>query len=63
MGGPVFKTFADFLGAVAARKIAPIDLSPVVPDSVNANLDLIFQKGDHYELKLNLFTSKNSDKA
>jgi acetyl esterase/lipase len=61
--GPVFKTFADFLGAVAARKIAPIDMSPAVPDSVNANLDVVFQKGDNYELKLNLFTPKGSDKA
>jgi acetyl esterase/lipase len=62
-GGPVFKTFADFLGAVAARKIVPIDLNPAVPASVNANLDVVFQKGDDYELKLNLLTSKNSDNA
>ncbi len=44
-GGPVFKTFADFLGAVAARKIEPIDISPPVPDSISANLDVVFQKG------------------
>jgi acetyl esterase/lipase len=62
-GGPVFKTFADFLGAVAARKIEPIDVNPPVPDSINANLDVVFQKGDNYELGLNLFTPKNPDKA
>ena len=62
-GGPVFKTFADFLGAVAARKIEPIDISPPVPDSISANLDVVFQKGDNYELGLNLFTPKGSDKA
>ena len=62
-GGPVFKTFADFLGAVAARKIEPIDISAPVPDSINGNLDVVFQKGDNYELRLNLFTPKNSDKA
>jgi acetyl esterase/lipase len=62
-GGPVFKTFADFLGAVALRKVAPIDMRPAVPDNVSANLDVVFQKGDDYELKLNLFTPKNSAKA
>jgi acetyl esterase/lipase len=61
--GPVFKTFADFLGAVALRKVAPVDLRPAVPDSVSANLDVVFQKGDGYELRLNLFTPKNSPKA
>jgi acetyl esterase/lipase len=61
--GPVFKTFADILGAVALRKVAPVDLRPAVPDSVSANLDVIFQTGDNYELKLNLFTPKNSAKA
>jgi hypothetical protein len=35
-GGPVFKTFADFLGAVALRKIGPIDLRRAAPDSVSA---------------------------
>jgi hypothetical protein len=30
----------------------PIDLRPAVPDSVSANPDVVFQKGDHYELKL-----------
>jgi acetyl esterase/lipase len=62
-GGPVFKTFADFLGAVALRRIGPIDMNPALPDSVSGNLDVVFQKGDNYELKLNLFTPKNSDKA
>jgi acetyl esterase/lipase len=62
-GGPVFTTFADFLGAVAARKIEPIDISPPVPDSVSANLDVVFQKTDKYELKLSLFSPKNSDNA
>ena len=61
--GPVFKTFADFLGAVAARKIEPIDISAPVPDSISGNLDVVFQKGDNYELGLNLFTPKVSDKA
>ena len=59
---PVFKTFADFLGAVAFRKVPPVDMRPVVPDSVRADLDMVFQKGDNYELKLNLFTPKNSAK-
>jgi acetyl esterase/lipase len=61
--GPVFKTFADFLGAVALGKVPPIDLRPTVPDSVGANPDVVFQKGDNYELKLNLFTPKTSSKA
>jgi acetyl esterase/lipase len=60
---PVFKTFADFLGAVALRKIEPIDLGLAVPDSVSANPDMVFQKGENYELKLNLFTPKISAKA
>jgi acetyl esterase/lipase len=60
---PVFKTFADFLGAVALRKVPPVDMRPVVPGSVRADLDMVFQKGDNYELKLNLFTPKNSAKA
>jgi acetyl esterase/lipase len=60
---PVFKTFADFLGAVALGKVKPIDLRPAVPDSVSANPDVVFQKGEGYELKLNLFTPKNSAKA
>jgi len=62
-GVPVFKTFADFLGAVALRKVEPIDMRPAVPDSVSANPDVVFQKGEGYELKLNLFTPKNSTKA
>lgn len=48
---------------MAARKVAPIDMRPTVPDSVTANLDVVFQTGDNYELKLNLFTPKNSAKA
>jgi acetyl esterase/lipase len=58
-GGPVFKTFADFLGGVAMRKVQPIDMRLAVPDSVSANPDLVYQKGVNYELKLNLFTPKN----
>ena len=61
--GPVFKTFADFLGAVALRKVEAIDMRPAVPDSVSANPDVVFQTGTNYELKLNLFTPKNSAKA
>jgi acetyl esterase/lipase len=61
-GGPVFKTFADFLGAVAERKILPIEISPKVPASVSAKLNVVFQKGDNYELKLNFFAPKKSDK-
>jgi acetyl esterase/lipase len=61
--GPVFKTFADFLGAVAMHKVEPIDMRLAVPDSVSANPDVVYQKGDNYELKLNLFTPKNSAKA
>jgi acetyl esterase/lipase len=38
-------------------------MNPALPDSVSGNLDVVFQKGDNYELKLNLFTPKNSDKA
>jgi acetyl esterase/lipase len=62
-GGPAFKTFADFLGAVALRKVQPIDMRLPVPDSVSANPDMVYQKGDNYELKLNLFTPKNPAKA
>lgn len=61
--GPVFKTFADFLGAVALRKVGIVDMRPAVPDNVTAILDVVFQKGDNYELRLNLFTPKNSAKA
>ncbi len=59
---PVFKTFADFLGAVALRKVEPIDLRLAVPDGVSAHPDMVFQKGEGYELKLNLFTPKTSAK-
>jgi acetyl esterase/lipase len=34
-----------------------------VPESVTANLNVIFQRGDGYELRLNLFTPANADKA
>jgi acetyl esterase/lipase len=61
--GPVFKTFADFLGAVASRKIVPIDMRPAAPDSVSVYRDMTFRKGDSYELKLDLFTPKTSAKA
>ena len=60
---PVFKTFAAFLGGVALRKIAPLDMRLAVPDSVSTNVDVVFQTGENYELKLNLFTPKNSSKA
>ncbi len=59
-GGPVFKTFADFLGGVASRKVAPIDVRLAVPEGVSVNPDLVFQKGDDGELKLNLYRPKNS---
>jgi len=62
-GGPVFKTFADFLGAVALRKIEPIDMRIAAPDSVSTYADVVFQTGENYELKLNLFTPKTSSKA
>jgi acetyl esterase/lipase len=61
--GPGFKTFADFLGAVAARKVEVIDLHPAVPDSVGVYLDAVFQTGETYDLKLNLFAPKTSAKA
>ena len=48
---------------MALHKVPPVDLRPFVPDSVRADLDVVFQKGDNYELKLNLFTPKNSAKA
>lgn len=59
----IFKTFGDFLGAVTRHKIEPIDTTPPVPDSVSANFDVVFQTGDHYALKLNLFTPSAKDKA
>jgi hypothetical protein len=62
-GGPVFKTFADFLGAAAMRKVQPIDMRLAVPDSVSANPDLVYQKRDDYELKLKFFTPITQPKS
>ena len=61
--GPVFKTFAEFLGAVAARKVEPVDLRPPVPDSVGAHQDMVFRTVDQQELKLNLYAPKHAAKA
>ena len=45
------------------RKIEPIDMRIAAPDSVSTYADVVFQTGENYELKLNLFTPKNSSKA
>jgi acetyl esterase/lipase len=60
---PGFKTFADFLVAATYHKIEPLDMRVVVPGNVSANWDLVFQKTDKTELKLDLFTPKNPAKV
>lgn len=55
-----FKEFAAFFQAAIMHKVPLVDLLPAVPESLSAHLDLVFQKGDNYELKLNLYTPKHS---
>lgn len=62
-GGPNFKIFGSFLTAAALGKVAMVDMCPAVPESISADLGVVFQKGDNYELKLDLFTPKNSTEA
>ena len=61
--GPVFKTFPDFLGAWPYARSCASRHAPRGARQLSANLDVVFQTGDDYELKLNLFTPKNYPKS